>query len=126
MSAPGTESRNDVLSWKARGSDFYNTLGNGTGVDATGVAPYTAVRRWSMSIGTMTSKGQITVPKDVRLALGLAAGVSVSFTRNSEGDFVIRVANKPAADLAGALKYAGPPLSLSEMDDAITAGAMGL
>lgn len=79
-----------------------------------------------MSIGTMTSKGQITIPKDVRLALGLTAGVSVTFTRNAEGDYVIRVAKRSAADLAGALKYTGSPLSLSEMDDAITAGALGM
>ncbi len=78
-----------------------------------------------MSIGTMTSKGQITIPKDVRRALGLTAGVSVSFTRNAEGDYVIRAAQRSAADLAGALKYTGSPLSLNEMDDAVTAGALG-
>lgn len=77
-----------------------------------------------MSSGTMTSKGQITVPKDVRLALGLTAGVTVSFTRNAEGDYIIRAAVRSAAELAGALNYTGAPLSLSEMDDAVASGAL--
>lgn len=77
-----------------------------------------------MSVGTMTSKGQITIPKDVRVALGLSAGVSVSFTQNSEGDYVMRVAQGSAADLAGVLKHAGSTLSLDDMDEAITSGAL--
>ncbi|MFZ2504444.1 MAG: AbrB/MazE/SpoVT family DNA-binding domain-containing protein [Nocardioides sp.] len=77
-----------------------------------------------MSIGTMTSKGQITVPKDVRLALGLSAGSRVIFTRNAEGDYVIRATERAAAELAGALKFSGSPLSLSDMEDAVTSGAL--
>lgn len=77
-----------------------------------------------MSIGTMTSKGQITIPKDVRQALGLSAGVVVSFTQNSQGEYVISVAQGAAADLAGLLNYSGPALSLGDMDDAVASGAL--
>lgn len=72
-----------------------------------------------MSTGTMTSKGQITIPKDVRLALGLTAGTVVSFEQNGPGEYVIRATHTSAADLAGSLKYSGPTLSLNDMDDAI-------
>ena len=39
---------------------------------------------------TMTVKGQVTVPKDVRDALGLRAGEPVEFARNDAGEVVIR------------------------------------
>lgn len=41
-----------------------------------------------MATGTMTSKGQITVPKDVREALGLTAGTRVDF-RFEHGSWTI-------------------------------------
>lgn len=78
-----------------------------------------------MSVGTMTSKGQITIPKDVRQALGLRPGVTVSFTRNADGDYVMRAAHQSAADLAGALPYSGPNLSVADMADAVALGALG-
>jgi AbrB family looped-hinge helix DNA binding protein len=38
---------------------------------------------------TLTSKGQITIPKQIRDALNLAPGCSVDFAVNSEGEVVI-------------------------------------
>ena len=38
----------------------------------------------------LTVKGQVTVPKDVRDALGLRPGSRVSFEKNGAGDFVLR------------------------------------
>jgi antitoxin PrlF len=38
---------------------------------------------------TLTSKGQVTIPKQIRDALGLAPGCSVDFAVNAEGDVVI-------------------------------------
>ncbi|GAA3614894.1 AbrB/MazE/SpoVT family DNA-binding domain-containing protein [Marihabitans asiaticum] len=78
-----------------------------------------------MSTGTMTSKGQITIPKDVRIALGLSPGVVVSFVQNGEGEYVISRAGTSASDLAGALKYSGQPKTLDEMETAIAEGATG-
>lgn len=77
-----------------------------------------------MSVGTMTSKGQITVPKDVREALGLAAGTRVSFTRNAAGQIVLTRDGGSVMDLAGSLRYDSPAVSLQDMNDgAIAAGA---
>ena len=39
---------------------------------------------------TLTSKGQVTIPKRIRDAMNLAPGSSVDFAVNSEGDVVIR------------------------------------
>jgi antitoxin PrlF len=41
---------------------------------------------------TMTTKGQVTIPKKVREALSLAPGDSVSFDVNSEGQVVVHKA----------------------------------
>lgn len=38
---------------------------------------------------TLTSKGQVTIPKQIRDALGMAPGCSVQFAVNREGDVVI-------------------------------------
>jgi antitoxin PrlF len=39
---------------------------------------------------TLTSKGQVTIPKQIRDALKLAPGCSVNFAVNGEGDVVIQ------------------------------------
>ena len=38
---------------------------------------------------TLTSKGQVTIPKQIRDALDMAPGCSVQFAVNREGDVVI-------------------------------------
>ena len=39
---------------------------------------------------TLTSKGQVTIPKRIRDAMNLAPGSSVDFAVNPEGDVIIR------------------------------------
>jgi antitoxin PrlF len=39
---------------------------------------------------TLTPKGQVTVPKPIRDALGLTAGSQVEFAVNPQGDVVLR------------------------------------
>jgi antitoxin PrlF len=76
-----------------------------------------------MVMATMTSKGQITVPKEVRDALGLKAGTRVSFIRDASGDYLIRAKTGSIRDLRGMLKWDGPPVSVEDMNDGIAAGA---
>ena len=46
---------------------------------------------------TLTSKGQVTIPKQIRDALDLVPGSSVDFAVNREGDVVIhKVAGRPS------------------------------
>lgn len=72
-----------------------------------------------MSTATLTSKGQITIPKDVRDELGLSPGARVSFERSPSGDIVMRRQPRPLMELSGALRYDGPPVSIEEMDEAL-------
>lgn len=69
---------------------------------------------------TITSKGQITLPKAVRLRHGLKPGDSVEFIEEN-GRTYVQARKVRAIDLAGIL---GPPpsgktLAMEEFDDAI-------
>ncbi len=46
---------------------------------------------------TLTSKGQVTIPKQIRDALNMMPGCSVDFAVNTEGDVVIhKVGERPS------------------------------
>lgn len=53
-----------------------------------------------MSTATVTSKGQTTIPKDVREAAGLKAGDRIHFTVLEDGTIILRVKNRSIRDLA--------------------------
>ena len=46
---------------------------------------------------TLTSKGQVTIPKQIRTALNLEPGCAVEFAVNREGDVVIHKARARAS-----------------------------
>jgi AbrB family looped-hinge helix DNA binding protein len=56
-----------------------------------------------MSIATLSSKSQLTLPADVRDALGLSRGDKVVFTKGPDGRYVIEKA-QGLASLRGILK----------------------
>ena len=53
---------------------------------------------------TLTSKGQTTIPKEIREGLGLKAGDQMTFTLLPDGTVIMRVKNRSVRDLYGALK----------------------
>lgn len=53
-----------------------------------------------MSTATLTSKGQTTIPKDVRDAAGIKAGDRMHFTVLDDGTIIVRVKNRSVRDLA--------------------------
>ena len=57
---------------------------------------------------TLTSKGQTTIPKDIRDSLGLKSGDRITFTMMPDGTVQMRVKNKSAMALAGILRRRGP------------------
>ena len=59
-----------------------------------------------MSEATMTSKGQITIPADIRKSMGLNAGERVVFTQLDDGTTVIRAKTRSILELKGMLTKA--------------------
>ena len=71
----------------------------------------------------ISANGQTTLPKAVREALGLKAGDKIRyFVRDGR---VIMRAVHPIGRLSGIVSYDGPPVSLEEMDKAISEAASG-
>lgn len=58
---------------------------------------------------TMTTKGQVTVPREIRDRLGLKSGDKMAFTMLSDGTIVMRPKTRRLADLAGSLTRPGQP-----------------
>lgn len=66
---------------------------------------------------TMTIKGQVTVPREIRDRLGLKSGDKMAFTLLSDGTVVMRPKTKRLSSLAGSLTRPGQPsVSIEEMD----------
>ena len=71
----------------------------------------------------ITSKGQTTLPKAVREALGVEPGDRVRYAILADGK-VMMMPILRASRLYGMLKYDGPPVSLEDMDKGIVEGAI--
>jgi AbrB family looped-hinge helix DNA binding protein len=56
---------------------------------------------------TLTSKGQTTIPKEIRDSLSLKPGDRMTFTLMPDATVVMRVKTKSVADLAGMLHKKG-------------------
>ena len=76
-----------------------------------------------MSEARMTSKGQITVPKDVRLKLNLKPGDRVLFIVEDGGVVRLRAANKDISSLVGILPRPKRAATLEEIEEAIQRAA---
>jgi AbrB family looped-hinge helix DNA binding protein len=56
---------------------------------------------------TLTSKGQTTIPKEIRDSLGMKAGDRMTFTLMPDAIVVMRVKSKSITELAGLLHKKG-------------------
>ena len=81
-----------------------------------------------MMIATVTSKGQVTIPKAIRQYLHIETGLSLQFLTRKEGVLIKPIQKKSVKELRGILKnYRRPrPVSLEEMDRAILETASSL
>lgn len=76
-----------------------------------------------MSTATVTSKGQITIPKDIRDDLALEAGSRVMFVKLPNGHYNIVPKTGSVEDLIGMLHYSGMPvMSIEDINEAIAEG----
>lgn len=72
-----------------------------------------------MPTAAMTSKGQLTVPAEVRADLHLHSGDRVSFEKAGDGSYRIRAVKGDIMRLAGVLAHDDPPVSIDDMDSAV-------
>lgn len=68
-----------------------------------------------MAESAVTSKGQITIPAEVRKAMGLKAQDRVVFTVLHDGTAVMRAKTKSLKHMKGMLKHHGKRVPVSEM-----------
>jgi len=73
-----------------------------------------------MSEARLSSKGQITVPRDIRERLKLKLGDKIQFRVADNGQVVVEAAKYHVGELYGLLRRKGvKPVSVEGMDDAI-------
>ena len=78
-----------------------------------------------MPTATLTSKGQTTIPKEIRERLKLKPGDRIEFVVEDGGRVVLRPRNRSLDDLVGMLKPRdGRRASIEEMNEAIQEGAV--
>ena len=75
-----------------------------------------------MASATLTTKGQITLPKTVRDRLGVETGDRLEFIESGDG-FLIVAATRDIRSLKGMVKRPEKPVSIDDMNAAI--GKMG-
>jgi antitoxin PrlF len=79
-----------------------------------------------MPTATLTSKGQVTIPKEIREKLRLKTGDRVLFTVDDSGAVQVRAQNRSLLDRIGFMKHLvkrTKPVSVEEMNEAIAEAA---
>ncbi len=75
-----------------------------------------------MATATLTSKGQVTIPKEIREKLRLKTGDRIHFWVDADGGVHLRAQNRSLLDMVGFMKHLvkrTTPVTVEEMDEAI-------
>jgi antitoxin PrlF len=72
-----------------------------------------------MSTSTLTSKGQTTIPKDIRKRLNLHPGDRLEFVIDEDGRVLVLPASIDASESAGMIKSPARSVSVEDMNRAI-------
>ncbi len=72
-----------------------------------------------MPTATLTSKGQVTIPKSVREALGVDAGDRVEFLESSKGVYTVVAVSRDVRELKGLVAKPARPVSTDDMKRAV-------
>ncbi len=78
-----------------------------------------------MIVAKVTSKGQITIPLQVRQVMHLGTGDGVEFIATNDGRFELALATQSVQALKGMFGKPPSPVSIEDMNHAIAAGAAG-
>jgi len=78
-----------------------------------------------MPTATLTSKGQITIPKQVRDRLGVQAGDRLSFREREDGSIVVEAETVDLLALAGSVRPRARGVSVESMNEAVRKKAAG-
>ncbi len=77
-----------------------------------------------MAKSTVTSKGQVTIPKEIREFAMIHAGTQIDFQMQKDGTILIIPIQRHISQLKGIIKSRRKkPVSLDEMKKAISDGA---
>lgn len=80
----------------------------------------------AMPTSTLTSKGQITIPKQVRDQLHLKTGSRLEFVVDPSGRVILQPLNSDFRSLRGMIRSKRKrPVPIEEMNDAIASGYSG-
>jgi AbrB family looped-hinge helix DNA binding protein len=70
-----------------------------------------------MSHSTLTSKGQTTIPQEIREAVGLQTGAKLNWSVTPDGVLIVRAKTQSIVSLAGSLKTQdGKKISIQDMN----------
>jgi len=73
-----------------------------------------------MITASITSKGQITIPKSIRESLQISTGDKISFILSNDGEVILRPLSKKSAEVFGLLAKSGnKAVSVNEMKDQV-------
>ena len=72
-----------------------------------------------MSTAVLTSKGQTTIPKDVREHLGLRSGDRIEFVLSEDKTVLLKPATRAVTDLKGFLPKPARAVTVEAMNAAI-------
>ena len=72
-----------------------------------------------MPTAVVTSKGQITIPKPVRDALGVETGDRVEFVELERGVYTVVAATRDIRDLKGVIPKPAKSVSIEDMNRAV-------
>lgn len=73
-----------------------------------------------MAVATLTTKGQVTIPKEIRDYLQLHTGDKIEIVVTENREAIIRPISKTVDEIFGKLhKPRRKPISLEAMDDAV-------
>lgn len=76
-----------------------------------------------MPTATVTSKGQITIPKEVRESLGVEAGDRVEFVAQEKGVYKVIAATRDVRHLKGVVPKPEKPVTIADMNRAVARAA---